>query len=827
LDSRLGLPVNTVLDGSYRIERVVGSGGFGITYEAEDINLATKVAIKEYYPFDFGDRDATMSVKPKSDRHRQTFDWGRSNFLQEARTLARFEHPSIVRVTRVFEANSTAYMVMRFEQGHSFEAWLNSLGRLPTQEELDSIVAPMLDALQILHGENFLHRDIAPDNIIVRADGTPVLLDFGAARRAVAEMSRTMTGIVKAGYSPHEQYSSDSRLQGPWSDLYALGGTLYRAVTGHPPEEATLRVDEDHMPPAAQVARRSGYRPGFLSAIDACLKVRHSERPRSVVQLRPMMLGRKSQPRPGLDRLVEAFKTPSKAPQKAAGKAPSRPPQSFRTRRTGPPAQATSRRWPAIAAAVVAVLGGAYGGFEYTRWQPAEQIEAERRVAEAAAAKKKADEAEARRLQEERIAAEKRAGEERARQEAETRRLADAAAARKKADDEAKARAEAEARRRQEERLAAEERARQEAEAKRLADAAAAEKRAAEERARQDAEAKRLADAAAARKKIEEERARLDAEAKKLADAAAAKKTDEERARQEAEAKRLADTAAVKRKADEERARQETEVKKLADAAAAKKKEVEERARQDAEAKKLADAAAAKKKADEERARKEAEAKRVADAAVAKKKEAEDRAEAKRLADAAAAEKKAAEERARQTEAEAKKLADAAAAEKKAAEEAARRQAEANTPKPDEPKADEPVRVAAVTLNAEERATFIKRVQEVLKQSKCYSGAINGSVDETQDGLNRFIANRKGKDAPARIELAKATASDFETWLRDASEIAGGVCVAKEKPAKPEKPARQERAERPTPSPRANTPRYSSPPSGGGGGRVGPIQGIQ
>src|SRR4249919_1747851 len=145
-------------------------------------------------------------------------------------------------------------MVMRFEQGPSFEAWLNSLDRLPTQQELDSIVAPMLDALQVMHAENFLHRDIAPDNIIVRADGTPVLLDFGAARRAVAAMSRTLTGIVKAGYSPHEQYSVDSRLQGPWSDFYALGGTLYRAVTGRTPEESALRVDEDHMPPAAQSA---------------------------------------------------------------------------------------------------------------------------------------------------------------------------------------------------------------------------------------------------------------------------------------------------------------------------------------------------------------------------------------------------------------------------------------------------------------------------------------------------------------------------------------------------------------------------------------------
>src|SRR5215467_5606409 len=291
MDSRLTLPVNTVLDDSYRIVRVVGSGGFGITYEAEDIKLRMPVALKEYYPLEFGDRDSTMSVKPKSDRHRQTFQWGRSNFLQEARTLARFEHPCIVRVTRVFEANSTAYMVMRFEEGQSFENWLTGLGRPPTQEELDRIVAPILDALQMLHGENFLHRDIAPDNIIVRADGTPVLLDFGAARCAAADTSHRLTGIVKAGYSPHEQYAVDSRLQGPWSDIYALGGTLYRAVTGKLPEEAALRVDEDHMP-TAQGAADGRFRPEFLSAIDACLKVCHRARPRSVVELRPLLAAR-------------------------------------------------------------------------------------------------------------------------------------------------------------------------------------------------------------------------------------------------------------------------------------------------------------------------------------------------------------------------------------------------------------------------------------------------------------------------------------------------------------------------------------------------------
>src|SRR5450432_2101919 len=131
MDCRLALPVNAILDGNYRIARVVGSGGFAITYEAEDISLGTTVALKEYYPVEFGNRDAKMCVRPKLAKHEQIFQWARSSFLEEARTLARFEHPSIVRVARVFEANATAYMVMRFEQGPSFETWLTSLGRSP------------------------------------------------------------------------------------------------------------------------------------------------------------------------------------------------------------------------------------------------------------------------------------------------------------------------------------------------------------------------------------------------------------------------------------------------------------------------------------------------------------------------------------------------------------------------------------------------------------------------------------------------------------------------------------------------------------------------
>ena len=421
MDSRLLLPANTMLDGTYRIARVVGSGGFGITYEAEDINLATLVAIKEYYPFDFGDRDATMSVRPKSDRHKPTFEWGRSNFLLEARTLARFEHPSIVRVSRVFEANSTAYMVMRFEQGKNFESWLRGLGRPPTQEELDRIAAPLLDALEVMHEQNFLHRDIAPDNIMVRPDGTPVLLDFGTARRAVAEKSRALTGIVKAGYSPQEQYAADSRLQGPWSDLYAFGGTLYRAVTGKAPEEATLRFDEDRMAPAVQAAKGS-YRRGFLTAIDACLKIRHAERPRSVAQLRPMLFGQ-GQPVALTERLAEKTRKTTDDPRRV-------PPVIGTVGRTGKP-------WQAIAAIAV-VVGGLLGGFAYMRWQGTERdrveaaTEAKRqreqdiqRAAEkiAAAAEFERRDAEAkRRAEEARRDAERRSTEEKAQRAAQAER---------------------------------------------------------------------------------------------------------------------------------------------------------------------------------------------------------------------------------------------------------------------------------------------------------------------------------------------------------------------------------------------------------------------
>lgn len=290
MDHREPLPIGAELIGVYRIEGVLGQGGFGVTYMATHMELGRSVAIKEYFPSEFGTRDDTLSILPKTARQADLFTWGRNRFLDEARTLARFSHPAIVRVQHVFEALNSAYMVLEFEAGVTISKWLETLQRRPNQEEIDALVNPLLDALEVMHSNNFIHRDIAPDNIIIRPDHSPVLLDFGSARQAIAEETNTFTGIIKAGYSPPEQYLSRSSLQGPWTDVYALGATLYRAVTGALPEEAPQRQLADTLRPAADSAG-PGYRSKFLAAIDQALVLSPGERPQSVAEFRDLLFG--------------------------------------------------------------------------------------------------------------------------------------------------------------------------------------------------------------------------------------------------------------------------------------------------------------------------------------------------------------------------------------------------------------------------------------------------------------------------------------------------------------------------------------------------------
>ena len=280
----------------YRIEKVLGVGGFGLTYLALDGNLNLKVALKEFLPDDVATRGADHSIGPRSPDSAESFGWGKQRFLDESRTLASFRHPHIVRVMRFFEANGTAYMVMEFVEGAALTDWIKT--RRPLSEALaTSLIAPLLDGLQVVHKSGYLHRDIKPGNIYVREDGTPVLIDFGSARQRASEL----TAIVSPGYAPFEQYQTQGN-QGPWSDLYALGGVLYWMVTGERPHEAVARIRADTMPSALQTADRNLYRPAFLAAIDWALAPAEEQRPQSVGEWREALFGGSAATSTALDR---------------------------------------------------------------------------------------------------------------------------------------------------------------------------------------------------------------------------------------------------------------------------------------------------------------------------------------------------------------------------------------------------------------------------------------------------------------------------------------------------------------------------------------------
>ncbi len=278
----------------YVLERVLGQGGFGITYLAHDSNLDRRVAIKEYLPAEVARRRSDASARPRTESHSERYAWGLERFLAEARTLARFDHPNIVRVLSIFEANNTAYMVMRFEEGEDLGTRLERLGTLP-EGELTVCLMPILDGLHLIHTSGFIHRDIKPENIYVREDGSPVLLDFGSARQSFGN-AKTMTILVAPGYAPLEQYYGDAKTQGPWTDIYGLGATCYRAVTGHAPLDAIARAKgvlgstRDLLEPAA-VAAKGRYEARLLAAVDHALQLSERDRPQSVAEWRREIAG--------------------------------------------------------------------------------------------------------------------------------------------------------------------------------------------------------------------------------------------------------------------------------------------------------------------------------------------------------------------------------------------------------------------------------------------------------------------------------------------------------------------------------------------------------
>ncbi|MBK6862118.1 MAG: protein kinase [Ideonella sp.] len=288
--------------GEFEIVRVLGVGGFGIVYLALDHVLQREVAIKEYLPVALAGRGEGARVSMRSAALADTFELGLESFCSEARLLARFDHPSLVRVHRFWKANGTAYMAMPYYPGPTLKEARRGMTRSPDEAWLRAFVEPLLSALELLHRENVYHRDITPDNILLLSDGRPVLLDFGAARRVIGDKTQALTAVLKPNFAPVEQYADVADLrQGPWTDLYALGATVHFMLVGAAPMPAVLRAVHDSLPPlsaSGAAASFPGVSAGFLATIDWTLALAPGKRPQCIAAVRQALNGDVAPPPP-------------------------------------------------------------------------------------------------------------------------------------------------------------------------------------------------------------------------------------------------------------------------------------------------------------------------------------------------------------------------------------------------------------------------------------------------------------------------------------------------------------------------------------------------
>ena len=314
--------------GEFEIRRVLGVGGFGIVYLAHDHSLEREVALKEYMPASLAARGHGPQITVRSSSFAETYAIGLRSFVNEARLLARFDHPSLVKVYRFWEDNATAYMVMPFLQGTTLRDTRRRMAHPPDEPWIRSVISPILAALELLHREGVYHRDIAPDNILLPHDGPPVLLDFGAARRVISDRTQSLTAILKPSYAPIEQYAEMTQLrQGPWTDLYALGAVIHYLLFGAPPAPATARAVQDDI---ESIENRivPGVSPRFLEAVSWMLSVRPNQRPQNGEQLRAVLDGSAQVParggRPGIT-IPPTLNAVPTAPPLAAAHPPSQP----------------------------------------------------------------------------------------------------------------------------------------------------------------------------------------------------------------------------------------------------------------------------------------------------------------------------------------------------------------------------------------------------------------------------------------------------------------------------------------------------------------------
>ena len=350
----------------YTIESVLGHGGFGITYLARDTTLGALVAIKEYLPHEIANRDDKTAVLPQPTRDAvRDYHSGLKNFVKEARALARFKHPNIVRVLRFLEANGTAYMVMEYEEGQSLADYLKREGPKLDELTLLKVFIPILNGLHAVHEAEMLHLDIKPENIYLRKDGSPMLIDFGSARQGSMHMQKV---ALTHGYAPMEQYP-DKGAPGPWTDVYAVGASMYRCVTGKKPDDALeryqaiLKYQVDPLMPA--VKTRNNYRRQVLECIDWAMQVYPRDRPQSARELQDALMGKnRSRQSASITSPPAAFNRPAAGPGRA--KAVVTPPKYKRERDSNSAAVG----WMAagLMVASLAVVGVLYWSDLKTYW---------------------------------------------------------------------------------------------------------------------------------------------------------------------------------------------------------------------------------------------------------------------------------------------------------------------------------------------------------------------------------------------------------------------------------------------------------------------------
>ena len=282
------LPVGARLS-EFEILSLLGVGGFGMVYRAYDHSLHRTVAIKEYMPSALAGRSSGQTVSTRSTNDQSSLVTGLRSFVNEARLLAQFEHPSLVKVYRFWEANNTAYMVMPLYSGMTFRQVRAALQKPPPEAWLRTVLWSILGALKYLHEHNIVHRDVSPDNIFLQDVGPPVLLDLGAARRAITDSTHKHTAILKVNYAPIEQYAgADGMQQGPWTDLYSVAAVVHGCLCNEAPLPATFRVLRDGMPTVESITQTvqthfgQSYSREFVAAISHALAIQPQDRPQSV-----------------------------------------------------------------------------------------------------------------------------------------------------------------------------------------------------------------------------------------------------------------------------------------------------------------------------------------------------------------------------------------------------------------------------------------------------------------------------------------------------------------------------------------------------------------